>query len=227
MSKTTRKNKKDNKNIKKSRGARIADIILTTVGVLLLLITSVFVITKFITPGNFVFGTRYDVVLTDSMSKIYEGQKDQYEQKGWTNQIQVHDLIVTKEITEDTEINIGDIVTYKNPLFGLTTHRVVGKVADQYGRIKYVIQADATNVIDGEFYRSYIVGVVTKNVGQIGQVVYFLQSIYGTIMLVGLAMICFLYSFLSDYTKKKKEVTGDVIDVPVIEKETKKDEKDN
>lgn len=189
----------------KSRHGKIGDIILTTVGVLLLVITAIGVISKFIGKDKLVLGFRSDIVLSESMATLNPEIEDEYKSQGWTNQLKVHDWVFTTKVSEQ-DLNIGDVVTYKNPIVGVTTHRIVN-IKDVNGTTYFTIRADAVGKrdIDGDFKYEAIIGKVTGNAGQFGQVVYFLQSIYGVILMVGLAMICFVYSFLADRIKNKKE----------------------
>lgn len=192
-------------SISKHKKIKVVDVALTTVGILLLSLTTVLVISRFISKDRLVFGFRSDIVLTDSMSTINDEVKEQYIQNGWDNQLAVHDWIFTTKVNEE-DLNIGDIVTYNNPIAGVTTHRIVG-IKEFYGIKYYTIRADGAKAADkdGDFKYEAIIGKVTHNAGQFGQVIYFLQTIYGTIMLVGLAMICFLYSFFSDRIEKKNK----------------------
>ena len=187
----------------KNKRGKIVDIILTTVGVLLLVVTSIGVISKFVSKDRLVFGFRSDVVLTSSMASLDPEVEEEYKQNGWTNQLKVHDWIFTTKV-DQSDLKIGDIVTYNNPIVGVTTHRIVG-TKEVSGVIYYTIRADAVakRNVDGDFRYESIIGKVTGNAGQFGQVIYFLQSIWGVILMVGLAMICFLYSFFSDRIREK------------------------
>lgn len=193
--------KKDKKN-----KAKASDIVLTITGTILLTITAVLVIAKFINKDQLVFGVRSDVVLTDSMSTINDEVKEEYVENGWTNQLAVHDWIFTTKVNDENDIQIGDIVTYNNPIAGVTTHRIID-IKEYFGVKYYTIRADGAKKSDrdGDFKFDAIIGKVTHNAGQFGQVIYFLQTIYGTILLVGLAIICFLYSFFSDAIEKKQK----------------------
>ena len=203
----------------RKKSSKVVDIILTTVGVLLLLITAVGVITKFVSKDNLIFGFRSDVVLTESMATLNPEVEEEYKANGWTNQIKVHDWIFTTKVDE-SDLKVGDIVTYNHPLIGVTTHRIVA-IKEHNGETYFTIRADAVGVrdTDGDFKYEAIVGKVTHNAGQFGQVIFFLQSIYGVILMVGLAMICFVYTYLSDYTKKEKK------EEPVIDSSNDNNEK--
>ena len=187
----------------KKKKTKVLDIVPTTVGFILLLFTAIGVISKFISKDRLVFGFRSDIVLSESMSKLDNDVKDEYTENGWTNQLKVHDWIFTTKVNEE-DLKVGDIVTYNNPIVGTTTHRIVN-IKEYSGTKYFTIRADAVpkKDVDGDFKYSDIIGKVTGNAGQFGQVIYFFQTIYGVILLVGLAMICFLYSFLSDRITKK------------------------
>lgn len=195
-------------NQDKKKKTNVVDIVLTTFGIILLLISTVGLVSKFISKDRLVFGFRSDVVLTDSMATLNPEVEEDYKEKGWTNQIKVHDWIFTTKVDE-SDLMVGDIVTYNNPIAGVTTHRIVG-IKDVNGITYFTIRADGAKErnYDGDFKYESIIGKVTHNAGQFGQVIYFLQSIYGVILMVGLAIICFVYSFFSDNekTEKKKRI---------------------
>lgn len=69
------------------------------------------------------YNTRYDVVLTDSMSVKNEAHKDFLE--GHNNQIKPFDLVISEKITEKTKLNVYDIVLFDNPDIGTDMHRIV------------------------------------------------------------------------------------------------------
>ena len=209
-------------NNKKKGKAKVSDIICIVVGLLLLVVAAIGITYRFQGKDFFIFGSRMDVVLTDSMSEVHNDNKKEYEEKGWNNQIKVNDLIVSTKITESTELNVGDIVTYSNPVLGKLTHRIYNiytRSAD--GVTMYTIKADKANYNDGNFTRDQLISKVSSNAGQIGVFVAFLQSFWGMICIIGLAVICFLYSFLVDLPSKEERAKRKQ------EKALKKSEKKN
>lgn len=198
----------ENIDIKKEakKKNKVSDIISIVIGVLLLVISAIAIASKVSGKDIFFFGSRMDVVLTDSMSVVHNEYKEEYKEKGWDNQIQVNDLIVSKKVTDTTELNVGDIVTYTHPAYGKLTHRIYNIYTRYDGEVMYTIKADKTNYNDGNFTREVIVSKCTNNAGQIGAVIRYLQSFWGMIMLIGLAMICFTYSYLIDLPPKEERL---------------------
>ena len=196
----------DNKANKKKGKAKVSDIICIVIGLLLLAVTAFGITYRLKGQDFFIFGSRMDVVLTDSMSSVHNDNKKEYEEKGWNNQIQVNDLIISAQIVADTEIKIGDIVTYSNPALGKLTHRVYNIYIRSDGETMYTIKADKANYTDGNFTRNQLISKVTSNAGQIGVFVAFLQSFWGMLCIIGLAIICFVYSFFVDLPPKAERI---------------------
>ena len=110
--------------VKKSKKKLIANIIFYTVAALLYIFIGYELVCKFTGNNVYLFGNRFDVVLTGSMSTKNENHLDFLE---GTNQIQPFDLVVSNKITKDTKLEEKDIVLFKNPdLNGQTDmHRIV------------------------------------------------------------------------------------------------------
>ena len=110
----------------KSKKIIIINIILyVIVGVLFLL--AVFgIILKFSSNKTALFNTRFDVVLTDSMSEKNPEYADFLE--GHDDQIQAMDIVISKTDINEETLNVYDIVLFNNKELGATDmHRIVGK----------------------------------------------------------------------------------------------------
>ena len=68
---------------------------------------------------------------------------------------------------------------------------------------KYKIRGDAADTDDGWFYRKDIYSKVYNVVPKVGYFIRFISSPYGVIMIVGLALIPLVYSFVLDRRKSK------------------------
>ena len=103
------------------------------------------IVVKINNGSVYLFNTRYDVVLTDSMSEKNEAHLDFLE---GTTQIQAFDLVKSKKITEDTEVKEKDIVLFKNPNMNNATvmHRIV-RVIERGDKL-------TTNYIDKNTYQN-------------------------------------------------------------------------
>ena len=89
----------------------------------LFLIVTVSLIYKITDQPFYFFNTRFDVVLTDSMSSVNPEHKDFL--KGHNDQIQAFDFVVSEKITDDTKLNVYDIVVFDNPRIGTDMHRII------------------------------------------------------------------------------------------------------
>ena len=69
------------------------------------------IVTKFNGGIIYLFGNRFDIVLTDSMSEKNQEYIDFLE---GTTQIQVNDVVVSSKINDDTELFVKDVVLFKN-----------------------------------------------------------------------------------------------------------------
>ena len=109
---------------KKARtGARIVGKVLASI-----LVASLFVFVavelyyKFTQKTLYVFNRRFDVVLTDSMSKKNEAYEEFLKD---TEQIQAFDFVVSEKVTDKTKLDVFDVVIFNNPDIGTDMHRIV------------------------------------------------------------------------------------------------------
>lgn len=183
----------------RSKRKRIGDIFTAVFIVLIFGFVTYGIVLRINNNDVYLFGYRTDVVLSDSMSYKNSDPKVQEFLKGHDDQFNKGDLIYSVKINTDTPIEVYDVVTFVNPTSGkLTTHRVV-EIVKRAGKMKYRIRADAAN------YDSYDAildktDLIAKKVGQtpwLGYVLDFLHSIFGMVMLVGLAILLAVYSYFS------------------------------
>ena len=114
-------------------------------------------------PYPTVFGYSNAVVLSGSMEPA----------------ISVNDMII---IHEETQYEIGDIVSYKNGDV-LVTHRIVDKT-----EMGYVTQGDANHAADDEIFQEMIVGKTVFVIPSVGIVIQMLQTPLGMLVLM---LICY------------------------------------
>lgn len=82
------------------------------------------------------FGTRYDVVLTNSMSEKSEKYKEFL--KGHDDQFQAFDLAKSKPIEKPEDLKVYDVVIYKDRTVGTNMHRIVGIEEKGHDTIEYI-----------------------------------------------------------------------------------------
>ena len=109
---------------KKGKGrARIVGKVLASILVASLFIfVAVELYYKFTQKTLYVFNHRFDVVLTDSMSKKNEAYEEFLKD---TEQIQAFDFVVSEKINDNTKLDVFDVVIFNNPDIGTDMHRIV------------------------------------------------------------------------------------------------------
>ena len=109
---------------KRSTAWKVWNVISWILILVFLFVVLIELIFKFTGKDVYLFGNRFDVVLTDSMSKKNEKYEKFLEGK---DQIQAFDLVMSKKVDEKTELNIYDVVLFNNPEIGTDMHRIVDK----------------------------------------------------------------------------------------------------
>lgn len=109
---------------KHSKKKIILNIVFYTVMAIFYIFVIVGVISRFNNGAFYIFGNRYDVVLSSSMASVNPVNKEFL--KG-TDRLHRNDLIKSHVIDDNTELNLKDIVLFNNPYDGnkLTVHRIV------------------------------------------------------------------------------------------------------
>ncbi len=146
------------------------------------------------------FGFRGMIVRTGSMSFKYDTEF----LEGHDNQLKVNDLVFTRQIKDDEEIEVYDIVTFK---LGDATviHRVVDIQIDSVtGQKLYITRGDATPDNDSAKTREQLTGIYAFSLGQFGVVINFLQSVYGIIALIACIAILAIASLIIRYMKNEQ-----------------------
>ena len=112
----------------KKKTKNIFSIVGWVVVFLLFILSIICVIVRFSGSRYTIFGSRYDVVLTNSMSEKNEKYKEFLE--GHDDQINAFDLVKSKEVKSGDDIKVFDVVIYNDRYIGTNMHRIVDKVKD-------------------------------------------------------------------------------------------------
>lgn len=115
-------------------------------------------------------------------------------------------IVYTKEV-DTSELEIGDIITYKLSGSTLVTHRIVEIDVDNE---QVITQGDANDVVDGSpVAYDKIVGRVDFHVPMLGFVSMYIKTPLGIAAICGVVFMLILLTFLPDvFTKKEKEETN-------------------
>ena len=193
--------------MKKSKGKKALDITLTVLTGLIFLFVAYELVIKFTGNSVYLFGYRVDCVESGSMSYVNSDPEVKSFLEGHTDQFAKGDLIYSVKINADTPVEVYDTVMFVNPKNNLvTTHRVVA-ISGTGENAQYQIRADTANheSYDGWFSKDKLIAKKVGSTPWLGNIVRFLRSIYGMIMLIGLAVILILYTYFSNQDKNKKK----------------------
>ena len=182
------------------------DIISWILVIFIFAIASLGLVLRFKRNQVYFFGNRYDAVLSNSMATTNEVIREEYEQKGWTNQFKKGTLLVSTKIEEDTELKAGDIVIFINPDSNkITAHRIVNVIFNGNEEV-YTIRADSAKPgeEDGQraFQRSELQSKVKSAVPVVGYIAGYVTSFWGIIAEVSVITIYIVYQAI---TSKKEE----------------------
>ena len=160
------------------------------------------------------FGKRYDAVLSKSMATVNEVIREDYEEKGWTNQFKKGSLLVSTKITEETELKAGDIVIFINPDSNkITAHRIVS-VGYNGNENVYTIRADAAKPGEEDggraFLKNELQSKVVNSVPFFGYLAGYITSFWGIMAEAGIIVIFVVYELITS-KKEEKEKSGQIV----------------
>ena len=137
------------------------------------------------------FGYRFTVIVTPSMSFVNHANEDYITPE--MKQIQVGDTIVTQDYKSYEDIQQYDVATY---LKGndLICHRVIEKYEDENG--KWIIfRGDSNDASDEPVEYSKLRGKVVNVVKDIGNLLLFVRSTLGKIIIFGGFGVIYISTF--------------------------------
>ena len=149
------------------------------------------------------FGVSSYVVVSKSMSEVNPENEEFL--AGHDDRLQVGDLVFTKKIESEEDVDVYSIVTFQDGAGNVIIHRIVR--IEEVGGVKYYTTRGDRNASDDSTKTlSQLTGVLTGNWGQIGRFVAFVGSIYGIITFGGLVLV-FVFGdiFIREWRKQKQE----------------------
>lgn len=169
---------------------QIFDIFFSIVFAIIILVVTSLIIQKYILKEEVpnIFGYKILQVMSGSMSGEFE----------------TGDTILIKEIKEESDLKIGDVITYRIAKNTLVTHRIVNitKIGEN---LSYTLKGDANNVEDSEkILFSSIEGIYVKKLILIGKIISFMQKPYGMVIIFVVPILLILYIINAERTKEIK-----------------------
>ena len=164
--------------------------------ILIIFTTIVFAVTsliiqKFVLKEEIpnVFGYKILQVMSGSMSGEFE----------------TGDTILIKEIKNESDLKIGDIITYRIEKNTMVTHRIVNitKIGE---KLNYTLKGDVNNTEDSEKVAfSNIEGIYIKKLNLIGKLINFMQKPYGMVIIFMTPILLILYVINNEKVKEEKK----------------------
>ena len=169
---------------------QIFDIFFSIVFAIIILVVTSLIIQKYILKEEVpnIFGYKILQVMSGSMSGEFE----------------TGDTILIKEIKEESDLKIGDVITYRIAKNTLVTHRIenITKIGEN---LNYTLKGDANNVEDSEkILFSSIEGIYVKKLVLIGKIISFMQKPYGMVIIFVVPILLILYIINAERTKEIK-----------------------
>ena len=169
---------------------QIFDIFFSIVFAIIILVVTSLIIQKYILKEEVpnIFGYKILQVMSGSMSGEFE----------------TGDTILIKEIKEESDLKIGDVITYRIAKNTLVTHRIVN-ITKTGESLNYTLKGDANNVEDSEkILFSSIEGIYVKKLILIGKIISFMQKPYGMVIIFVVPILLILYIINAERTKEIK-----------------------
>ena len=169
---------------------RIFNICISIIFTTLVLAVSSLIIQKFVLNEEIpnVFGYKILQVMSGSMSGEFE----------------TGDTILIKEIKNEGDLKIGDVITYRIKKNTMVTHRIVNitKIGE---KLNYTLKGDANNTEDSEKVTfSNVEGIYVRKLKLIGKLINFMQKPYGMVIIFMTPILLILYVINNEKAKEEK-----------------------
>lgn len=171
---------------KSGRASLLATILLLLIFVPIIIVNTTLIVKTYTQPEHLpgVFGYKPVIVLSGSMSPVFEPEA----------------LIFVKETPTDS-LQKGDIICYLQEGAAIT-HRIE-QVVNEAGQISYVTKGDANNTVDRlAVSPSQVEGVYVGKLDNVGGFAMFMQSTTGMILFIALPILLYL---VFDILQRRKE----------------------
>ena len=169
---------------------RIFNICISIIFTIIIFAVASLIIQKFVLKEEIpnVFGYKILQVMSGSMSGEFE----------------TGDTILIKEIKNESDLKIGDVITYRIEKNTMVTHRIVNitKIGE---KLNYTLKGDANNIEDSEkVIFSNIEGIYVRKLNLIGKLINFMQKPYGMVIIFMTPIFLILYVINNEKAKEEK-----------------------
>ena len=179
----------------------VLNIVFYVVAAIVMIVAVIGMIGKFTGRTIPLFGYSAFVVVSPSMATVTDKYADFLAED---KRLDVKDLIITKKVKNEGELQLHTIVTFEALDNKTIVHRIVEIKEDSDGQRIYVTRGDANLQADGEFTANEFSGIVVANLGQFGKVIAFLGSVYGLSCLGAIGFLYFLTLYILNKMQEKE-----------------------
>lgn len=121
-----------------------------------------------------------------------------------SGEFETGDTILIKKIGDESNLKIGDVVTYRIKTNTLVTHRIIN-ITRTGESLSYTTKGDANNTEDMEKVTfSAIEGIYVKKLRLISNLIKFMQKTYGMVIIFILPIVMIICVVNSEKVKEEK-----------------------
>ena len=121
-----------------------------------------------------------------------------------SGEFETGDTILIKKIDDESNLKIGDVVTYRIKTNTLVTHRIIN-ITRTGESLSYTTKGDANNTEDMEKVTfSAIEGIYVKKLRLISNLIKFMQISYGMVIIFTLPIVMIICVVNSEKVKEEK-----------------------
>lgn len=149
-------------------------------------------------------GVNFYLVVSESMSRVNEVNKERL-QGTRAGFLQVNDVIVGTKIFKNTDVKVGDIVTFETDDGITIVHRVV-EIYKDGNETYYKTQGDANDAVDPfKLKKDDLKEKFCFSIPQVGLFLAFIKSKYGVLFLLFVVLVLFASSYFDISEKEKND----------------------
>ena len=145
------------------------------------------------------------IILKESVPDIFGYKILQVMSGSMSGEFETGDTILIKEIKDERDLKIGDVITYQVTENTLVTHRIIN--ITKFGEtLEYTTKGDANNTEDNEkILFSDIEGKYVKKLRLISKLISFMQKTYGMIITFTIPILLIMCTINNEKIKEERK----------------------
>lgn len=145
------------------------------------------------------------IILKESVPDIFGYKILQVMSGSMSGEFETGDTILIKEIKDESDLKIGDVITYQVTENTLVTHRIIN--ITKFGEtLEYTTKGDANNTEDNEkILFSDIEGKYVKKLRLISKLISFMQKTYGMIITFTIPILLIMWTINNEKIKEERK----------------------